>query len=46
MGMNSYLSNKMGIKAIPRNFLIDPKGVIIATNLRGKDLLKKLQTIF
>jgi peroxiredoxin len=46
MGMNSYLSNKMGIKAIPRNFLIDPNGIIIATNLRGKDLLKKLQTIF
>jgi peroxiredoxin len=46
MGENSYLSNKLGIKAIPRNFLIDPNGIIIATNLRGKDLLKKLETIF
>jgi peroxiredoxin len=46
MGPNSYLANKMGIKAIPRNFLIDPDGIIIATNLRGKDLLKKLQSIF
>ncbi|HEX8332574.1 MAG TPA: TlpA disulfide reductase family protein [Segetibacter sp.] len=45
MGENSFLSNRMGIKAIPRNFLIDPDGIIIATNLRGKELLKKLQTI-
>jgi peroxiredoxin len=30
------------IQSIPQNFLIDPKGVIIAKNLRGPDLLAKL----
>jgi len=30
------------IKSIPSNLLIDPKGVIIAKNLRGEDLDKKL----
>jgi peroxiredoxin len=34
------------IKAIPQNFLIDPTGKIIATNLRGEDLDKKLAEIF
>ncbi|MES2650400.1 MAG: AhpC/TSA family protein [Bacteroidota bacterium] len=31
-----------GINAYPTNFLIDEKGVIIAKNLRGQDLEKKL----
>lgn len=31
-----------GIQAIPDNFLIDRKGVIVARNLRGDDLKKKL----
>lgn len=35
-----------GIRAIPQNFLIDPQGKIIATNLRGEDLDKKLAEIF
>lgn len=33
---------KYGIKTIPRNFLIDPSGKIIAMDLRGKDLNGKL----
>lgn len=35
-----------GVKAIPQNFLIDPNGVIIAKNLRGSELDKKLAEIF
>jgi len=35
-----------GIRSIPQNFLIDPSGKIIATNLRGDDLDKKLEEIF
>lgn len=31
-----------GVQAIPQNFLIDPAGKIVAKNLRGEDLDKKL----
>lgn len=31
-----------GVQAIPQNYLIDPAGKIIAKNLRGEDLDKKL----
>ncbi len=34
-----------GINAIPQNLLLDPQGKIIAKNLRGKDLLMKLQEL-
>ena len=35
-----------GINAIPQNVLIDPNGKIIAKNLKGPDLDKKLAEIF
>ena len=35
-----------GITAIPKNFLIDPKGKIIARDLRGPALFEKLNEIF
>ncbi len=45
-----YWENSVGkiydIRSIPQNFLIDPTGKIIATNLRGDDLEKKLEEIF
>ena len=34
------------VNAIPQNFLLDPGGKIIAKNLRGEDLDKKLSEIF
>lgn len=37
---------RYGIKAIPQNFLIDPKGKIIASNLRGEALQQTLQKLF
>lgn len=35
-----------GISSIPRNFLLDPQGKIIARDLRGKELLDKLEELF
>lgn len=34
------------IEAIPANYLIDPKGMIIGRDLRGEDLEKELKKIF
>ena len=34
------------VSAIPRNFLVDPKGVIIAKDLRGEELEKKVASLF
>ncbi|HLD52420.1 MAG TPA: TlpA disulfide reductase family protein [Sediminibacterium sp.] len=33
---------EFGVKGVPRNFLIDPNGKIIAMDLRGSELLEKL----
>jgi hypothetical protein len=35
-----------GIESIPSNYLLDPEGRIIATNLRGEALAQKLADIF
>jgi len=35
-----------GITSIPRNFLLDPNGMIIGRDLRGEDLLDKLEELF
>jgi peroxiredoxin len=45
-----YWSNDVAklydIRSVPANFLIDPQGKIIATNLRGEELSKKLAELF
>jgi peroxiredoxin len=43
---NSSAAQQYGIVAIPRNFLINPEGIIIAADLRGPDLGKNLAEIF
>lgn len=43
---NSKAAGLYGIRAIPSNVLIDPKGIIVARNLEGEDLEKKLEEIF
>ncbi|MCZ4245830.1 TlpA disulfide reductase family protein [Pedobacter punctiformis] len=43
---NSAGAKIYGVMAIPANVLIDPNGVIIARNLYGADLEKKLEEIF
>lgn len=45
-GFKSKAAVLYGIEAIPANFLIDPNGKIIAKNLRGPDLDKKLGELF
>jgi peroxiredoxin len=35
-----------GITAIPSNFLIDPRGKIVASNLRGEELISFLNKLF
>ncbi len=43
---NSDAAKKYGIQSIPSNFLLDPQGKIIATNLRGSALGAKLKEIY
>ena len=43
---DNAVSKQYGIRAIPQNLLLDPNGKIIAKNLRGEDLAKKLASIF
>ena len=45
-GWNNDIAVMYGIKAVPANFLIDPSGKIIAQDLRGEALNKKLKEIF
>lgn len=43
---HSEAANNYEIDAIPATYLIDPKGIIIAKNLRGKSLENQLAKIF
>lgn len=45
-GWSSALATKFKITSIPQNILIDPKGIIIAKNLRGEALNQKLDELF
>ena len=42
---NNAVAKQYGIQSIPQNFLLDPSGKIIAKDLRGEDLEKKLKEI-
>jgi len=39
---DNAVAKQYGIKSIPQNFLIDPRGKIIGRNLHGEDLIAKL----
>jgi peroxiredoxin len=43
---DNEVAKAYGIRSIPQNYLIDPSGKIIAKNLRGEDLNKKLASLF
>ena len=45
-GRRSELAAIYGITTIPANLLVDPKGKIIAADLRGNSLTRKLESIF
>lgn len=44
-GRQNEVARLYGVSAIPQSFLLDPKGVIIAKNLRGEDLIDKLKEV-
>lgn len=44
-GWQSMAARDYAINAIPANFLVDPNGMIIASNLRGEDLSAKLAEV-
>ncbi len=44
-GWDNTASQQYGILGIPFNMLIDPNGIIVARNLRGETLEKKLEEI-
>jgi thiol-disulfide isomerase/thioredoxin len=46
LGWENKAAKIYEIRAIPANFLIDPSGKIIARDLRGDDLNKKLSELF
>lgn len=43
---NTPVAVAYNVEEIPANFLIDPEGVIVAKNLRGESLSKKLEELF
>jgi len=45
MGWQSTLAMTYAVHSIPANFLIDPQGKIVARDLRGDDLEKKLNEV-
>ncbi|MCD4770249.1 MAG: AhpC/TSA family protein [Bacteroidales bacterium] len=44
-GWNNEAANLYAVSAIPANFLLDAEGKILATNVRGDDLRKKVAKI-
>jgi peroxiredoxin len=45
-GFTGEVAKMYNIESIPQNFLVDPNGEIVAKNLRGEALEKKLAEIF
>jgi len=45
-GWQSAAADLYGVRAIPATFLVDPKGKIIARDLRGEELLNKLAELY
>lgn len=41
-GFESAAAQQYGVKSIPQNFLVDPSGKIVASNLRGEELMATL----
>lgn len=45
-GWSNAVAKQFLIRSVPQSFLVDPDGVIIGINLRGKELQKKLEELF
>lgn len=44
-GWSNEVAVQYGVRSIPANYLIDPSGKIIAKNVRGEELQKKLAEV-
>jgi len=44
-GWRNAVAAAYGIRSIPATFILDEKGVIVARNLRGKELVRKLDEL-
>ncbi|MBB5634190.1 peroxiredoxin [Pedobacter cryoconitis] len=44
-GWKNEVAKYYGINGIPSNYLVDPNGIIVARNLRGEQLTKKLEEL-
>lgn len=44
-GWQNAVGQMYQVQSIPANFLLDPNGKIVATNLRGEDLERKLEEV-
>jgi peroxiredoxin len=44
-GFDSPVAQQYGVRAIPQNFLVDPSGNIVASNLHGEELMATLAKI-
>ena len=42
LGWKNVVAQLYNVRAVPQNRLIDPNGKIIAANMRGKELLERL----
>ncbi|MGE6355005.1 redoxin domain-containing protein [Flavobacterium sp. NPDC079362] len=42
---NSEIAKLYGVRAIPANYLVDSKGIIVARNLRGEELQSTLKSL-
>jgi peroxiredoxin len=42
---DNAVAKQYGIRAIPQNLLLNPEGKIIAKNIRGEELMKKLEEV-
>ena len=45
-GLNGDIAIRFEIEYLPLNYLIDPNGLIISKNIRGSDLMDKLEGIY
>ena len=45
-GWNNAVARLYGVRSVPQNYLIDPKGIIVAENLKGDALQNFLKELF
>ena len=46
LDQRNEVAKTFGVSSVPRVFLINPEGIIVAVNLYGKELEQRLEEIF